>query len=241
MGSSRLPGKVLERLRGRTVIAEVLRRCRAIPGADIVCCAIPQDAADDPLAAEVERAGAIVFRGSESDVLDRYVGAAKAVSADVVMRITGDKPLLDPEICGRVLTLLEEENADFSCNNMPASWPHGIDCEAFTFDALGRAASQAVDPEDREHVTPWIRRQSDFKRVNLEGPGGAAVDLRWTLDFPEDLAFLTAVFDALPSEIEMPLYDDVMCLLEKYPDLSALNAHWQQISRYAALSEEAAP
>lgn len=241
MGSSRLPGKVLERLNDRTVIAEVLRRCQSIPGADVVCCAIPQGADDDPLAAEIERAGAIVFRGHESDVLDRYARAAEAVAADVVMRVTGDKPLIDPVICGKVLELRDAADADFSCNNMPAGWPHGIDCEAFTFDVLARAASRARDAEDREHVTPWIRRQTDIKRVNLDGPGGGNVDLRWTLDYPEDLAFFTALFDTVPSEIDMPLYQDIMRILEKRPDIAALNARWRHLSRYSASSEEAAP
>ncbi len=239
-GSSRLPGKVLRLLGERTVLAEVLRRCYAIPGADVVCCAAPEGADDDPLAAEAERAGAVVFRGHETDVLDRYAGAAEAVGADVVMRITGDKPLIDPEVCGMVLRLRGETGADFACNNMPPGWPHGLDCEAFTSDTLIRAQAEASEPDDREHVTPWMRRHPDLRRTNLDGPGGACVEMRWTIDYPEDLTFFTALFDKLAPDPGMPLYEDVMAVLERHPEIAAINARWRHLSRFAASSAEAA-
>ena len=241
MGSSRLPGKVLRRLGERSVLAEVIRRCRAIPGADVVCCAGPEGAADDPLAAEAERAGATVFRGDETDVLARYAGAAQVLDADVVMRITGDKPLIDPEICGRLLRLRAEADADFACNNMPSGWPHGLDCEVFTGEALARADAKARQAEDREHVTPWLRRHADLRRVNLQGPGGDCVDLRWTLDYPEDLTFFEALFEKLAPGPAMPLYEDVMAVLGRHPEIAAINARWSHLSRFAASSAEAAP
>ncbi len=240
MGSSRLPGKVLRRLSERSVLAEVVRRCRAIPGADVVCCAAPEGAADDALAAEAEAAGATVFRGDETDVLARYAGAARVLGADVVMRITGDKPLIDPQICGRLLRLRAETDADFACNNMPSGWPHGLDCEVFTGEALARADREAEAAEDREHVTPWLRRQPGLCRVNLEGPGGDCVALRWTLDYPEDMAFLEALFEKLAPGPDMPLYDDVMAVLDRHPEISEINARWSHLSRFAVSSAESA-
>jgi spore coat polysaccharide biosynthesis protein SpsF (cytidylyltransferase family) len=100
MASTRLPGKVLKPLRDGTVLREVLRRCRAIPGVDIVCCAVPESAANDPVAREAESCDAAVHRGHDTDVLDRYAGAARVLAADTVMRVTSDCPLIDPGLCG---------------------------------------------------------------------------------------------------------------------------------------------
>lgn len=224
LGSSRLPGKVLKPLARGTVLEEVLRRCRAIPGADLVVCAVPEDGKDDPVVAEALRCGAIVTRGSETDVLDRYLQASKAVGADVVMRVTSDCPLIDPEVCGAVLDLRAAEGADYACNNMPPSFPHGLDCEAFTRDALELAWRQAIAPEDREHVTPWLRRAPEIRRAVLAGPGGNFAHLRWTLDFPEDYSFLKEVFGLLPSSPALPGWKEVLALLVEHPAILELNA-----------------
>ncbi len=157
MGSSRLPGKVLLPLAGQTVLWHVLTRCQAIPGIDLVACATTQAAADIAIVREAERAGARVYRGSQADVLGRYQQAARSLGADVIMRVTGDCPLIDPDVCGKVLALRAETGADYACNNMPRSWPYGLDCEAFTANALFQAANTAKTSNEREHVTPWIR------------------------------------------------------------------------------------
>lgn len=224
MMSSRLPGKVMEKVGGHTVLFHVLRRCQAIPGIDVVCCATTESAESDVVADEASRCEAEVFRGSESDVLDRYHRAARHLGAEVVLRVTSDCPLIDPEICARVLDLRDGTGADYACNNMPRSWPHGLDCEAFTTPALTRAATEAHEPEEREHVTPWLRRDPSVRRANLEGPGGAAAAQRWTLDYPEDLEFLRAVFDRLPPWPALPGFDEVLALLEREPELAVINA-----------------
>ncbi|HEX6977955.1 MAG TPA: glycosyltransferase family protein [Alphaproteobacteria bacterium] len=198
MASTRLPGKVLRTLAGATVLAHVIERCRAIRGADVVCCAVSDDRDSDPVAREAERVGAAVFRGSEHDVLDRYWQAANWLGADLVMRVTSDCPLVDPEVCDAVLDLQRSTGADYACNNMPPSWPHGLDCEACTFAWLTRAHREAVRPSEREHVTPFIRNHPEARKVNLPGPGGDAVHHRWTIDHPADFTFLTEIFSRLP-------------------------------------------
>lgn len=223
MTSTRLPGKVMLGLAGHTVLAQVLHRCATIPGADAVCCAIPLDAIHDPLLGEAEHAGASVFRGSEDDVLDRYFHAAQALGADVVMRVTSDCPLIDPAVCGRVLRLVTEEGADYACNNMPPSWPHGLDCEAFTFAALALAAETARQPDEREHVTPWLRNHPELHKANLIGPGGAAAEQRWTLDFPEDYDFFARLFRELPPWPEIPSTDEVLAILANHPHIQTIN------------------
>jgi spore coat polysaccharide biosynthesis protein SpsF (cytidylyltransferase family) len=222
--STRLPGKVLRPLRGRTVLAHVLGRAARIPGVDVVCCAVPDDVSSDPIAAEARAAGAVVFRGSETDVLGRYHGAAETVRANTVLRLTSDCPLLDPELCGRVLALLHERKADFATNNMPPSWPHGVDCEAFPAPVLARAAAEARAPYDREHVGPWMRREPGLLRVNVTGPGGPAARLRWTLDYPEDYDFLVALFAHLPAWPHVASTAEIVALLDAHPEIVSLNA-----------------
>lgn len=223
-GSTRLPGKVLEDLAGHTVLEHVLHRCRAIPGADLVCCAVPIGASSDRVADEARRAGASVYRGDEHDVLARYYGAAREADATVVMRVTSDCPLIDPQVCGAVLRLRAERGADYVCNNMPRTGPHGLDCEAFTFAALERAAREASDASSREHVTPWLRSHPQLVRLNLPAePQG--LELRWTLDYPEDLAFLRALFPLLPPWPAIPASGEVMRILARHPEIARINAH----------------
>ncbi len=167
MGSSRLPRKVMRMLAGRTVLRHVLTRCRAIPAADVVVCAVPDDEASAPLEAVAVECGTEIFRGPEMDVLARYLGAARAVDANIVMRVTSDCPLIDPAICGEVLALRERERADYAANNAPRSFPHGLDCEAFTTAALAESDTNTQVASDREHVTPWLRRAPHLKRANL--------------------------------------------------------------------------
>ncbi len=168
LGSTRLPGKVLMDLGGVTVLGSVLNRCKAIK-ADVVCCAIPFE--DDAIAEESERWGVSVWRGPEDDVLARYYGAAEALGATEIMRITADCPFIDPTVCNAVFELRAAQNADYASNVMPRGWPKGLDCEAFTFDALEQAHEQATFSYDREHVTAWLQRSPHIRRVNLEGPG----------------------------------------------------------------------
>ncbi|MDY0883191.1 UDP-2,4-diacetamido-2,4,6-trideoxy-beta-L-altropyranose hydrolase [Dongia soli] len=221
-GSTRLPGKVLGALGGRTVLEHVLTRCRAIHGVDTVVCATTDKASDDPVAAEATRLGFEVFRGDESDVLSRYLGAARHVDADIIMRVTADCPLIDPAICAAVLRLRHETDADYASNNMPRSFPHGLDCEAFTRVALEEAARVTTDVYDREHVTPWLRRHPSLTRANLTGPGWPATSYRWTLDYPDDQAFLSAVFNQA-TEAQLADMQSVLSLLSEHPDFSRLN------------------
>ena len=213
MGSTRLPGKVLKKLAGETVLSHVLRRCKQIEGIDTVCCAVPNSANSDSVAEEAVRCGVVVFRGAEYDVLNRYYKAAQEIGADVIMRVTSDCPLIDPEICGEVLWALR--NADYACNNMPRRWPHGLDCEAFTIKALEFANRWARS--QREHVTPYLRTHPDVLRMNTLGPGARG---RWTLDYPEDLAFFKALFKKIDREAG---FDEVWQVLQNHPEIAAIN------------------
>ena len=237
IGSSRLPGKVMMPLGSKTVLAHVIERCHAITGIDAVCCAIPDGLADNVVAAEAWRAGAQVFRGAEADVLERYWRAAVWLRLDVVLRVTADCPLLDPAVCADVLALRQATGADYACNNQPPSWPHGLDCEAFTFTALNRAARDAFRPWQREHVTPWLREDEATVRANLAMPGEPADHHRWTLDTAQDLEFLREVVWRLPDGRAGWDYRCVLGVVAAEPALFAINAgqdRWEGLKRSMA-------
>ncbi|WP_249225615.1 glycosyltransferase family protein [Tardiphaga alba] len=213
----------------RTVLEEVLGRCASIPGVDVVVCAVPDKPESETLEALTRACGAEVYRGSETDVLQRYLGAARAANADVIMRVTSDCPLIDPEICGAVLRLRATEAADYASNNLERTFPHGLDCEAFTTPALIDAEAATQLAHDREHVTPWLRRSPGLKRVNLAAREPYHVDERWTLDYPEDLSFMQAVFSEMP-KMTRGYMADILAILDANPALRAINAHRRLVS-----------
>lgn len=232
-GSSRLPGKVLLPLGDRSVLAHVLDRCRAIAGIDVVCCAVPEGAADDPVAEAANRLGASVVRGPEFDVIERYRLAADTLDLDVVMRVTSDCPLIDPDVCAAVLALRGAVGADYACNNAPPSWPHGLDCEVMTTRVLARAARLAERAWQREHVTPWLRNHPGIARANLAmAPtvSEAAVHQRWTLDTPQDLAFLRALVARLPAGADGWSWKVPLAIVDADPALFALNAGAERLA-----------
>lgn len=222
LGSTRLPGKVLMDLAGQTVLRHVVERCAAIPGIDAVCCAVPDLAQDEPVATDATQCGALVSRGPELDVLARYALAARESGATTVMRVTSDCPVLDPAIAGEVLRLVTEGGADYACNNLPPSFPHGLDCEAFSAEWLWRADREAGLPSEREHVTPYLRNHPALRRSMLTGPG--STHHRWTLDTPDDLDFLRALFARLPAGPSGWDYRVPLAIVEADPALAAINA-----------------
>ncbi len=223
MGSTRLHGKVMQTIAGKPALAHVLERCKRIERADAVVCAVPDQAESAALESIAHACGASVYRGSEQDVLGRYLGAAEMIGADVVMRVTSDCPLIDPAVCDGVLNLRARMGGEYVANNTPRTFPHGLDCEAFTTEALAQANHETQELYDREHVTPWLRRAPHLKRGNLDSMRRDLDRHRWTLDYPEDLAFFRAVFAALLPESEATM-EDVLAVLSAHPELSEINA-----------------
>lgn len=220
MGSTRLPGKVLADVGGTPLIAHVVERARRIGGVDEVALAIPDLAEDDQLAEAGDALGVRVVRGSPDDVLDRYALAASATSADVVVRVTGDCPLLSPSVSSRVVAAVA--GSDYASNTLERTYPRGLDTEAFTVDALRAAADEAQEPAEREHVTPFIWRRPERFRLRSVRDAVDRSGLRWTVDVPEDLELVrTIVAELGRSEFDA---NDVLELLERRPELSILNA-----------------
>jgi spore coat polysaccharide biosynthesis protein SpsF (cytidylyltransferase family) len=192
MGSTRLPGKVMTDLDGQPLLALVLERTAKTPGLDAVAVAAPDLPRDDVVADYCAANGFECVRGSESDVLDRYHHAAERLEADIVVRITADCPLIDPEVVGRLLSFRAENDFDYAGNATGAlppgrnRFPDGLDCEVFTRAALDLAHREATEPYDREHVTPFLGRDERLKRGVLEAEEDYG-DERWTVDYPSDL------------------------------------------------------
>ncbi len=195
MTSSRLPGKVMLPLGSKTVLGEVLTRCWQINRINQVCCAIPIGAEHDILEEEIKKYKAILFRGSENNVLERYYEAAKFLKADIIMRITSDCPLINSEVCGKVLEKHIITCSEYTCNNMPPTWPHGYDCEVFGINQLKEAVINSYLPQDFEHVTTWMRRS--LKVLNLENPNGNQYSDRITLDTIEDYKKISEIFNEI--------------------------------------------
>jgi spore coat polysaccharide biosynthesis protein SpsF len=199
MGSTRLPGKVLLTLCGKSVLAHVIGRAKAAPGIDEVVVATTTLRADDAVAAEAERAGACIHRGSESDVLSRYHGAAKETHADTVVRLTADCPMLDPELVGVLVRKFVDRKGriDYLSNTLVRTYPRGLDAEVFSMAALERAWREATLPDEREHVTPYIYRHPETFRLENHAAARDDSDLRITLDTPEDWIVIQRVSEAL--------------------------------------------
>jgi len=199
LGSTRLPAKVLLPLpTGRTVLEEVIHRCRQIKGVDVVVVAVADDAGSDIVAQNAEFAArgapsayndslppVRVVRGPERDVLKRYVMAAEEVKADIIMRVTADCPLVDPEVCAEVLSQLKNDGLDYCSNVHPRTFPKGFDVECLTMETLKRVDQLATSDDCREHVTLYVYTTEGFKRDNYQQNVDRS-HVRLTLDILED-------------------------------------------------------
>lgn len=204
LGSSRLPGKSMRVLKKRTLISHVVERAKAVRGLDGVVVATSDHERDDGLAEECARLGVTVFRGPEQDVLKRMLNAATAHEADVIMRITGDCPLLCPHVAEEVLSLHDSMGEyAYAWNDVRQSgYPDGTDVEVFHRFMLETADRHTSDPLGREHVTPFMRMQYRVETVLSPVDGS-----RWKLsvDTQSDYDFVAAVYKHLkPGELALP-------------------------------------
>jgi glutamate-1-semialdehyde-2,1-aminomutase len=224
MGSTRLPGKVLADVGGRPMLEHIVSRLRRSRLIDDVIVATSGTKADDRIVETGEKKNFKVFRGDENDVLDRYYQAAKSVNADVVARITGDCPLIDPDIVDRVIAAFLSEECDYASNTLVCTYPDGLDTEVFSFSTLEIAWSDGRRVADREHVTPFIRTSRRFRLHNVESDLGRSTrHLRWTVDEPRDLEFIRAIYERLGGG-EFFGWHQVLALLDADPMVGDLNA-----------------
>lgn len=240
MGSSRLPGKVLELVAGRPMLWHIVDRLRQAPGLSQVVVATSSAAQDQPVRDLCVELGVRCVPGSEHDVLDRYYEAAQARAADPVLRITADCPFVDPEVVGRVLRLFQTGEYDYCAAatggaafyDTRPKFPDGLDVECFSFSALATAHRDTHVKSDREHVTPYLYRSGKF-RVELLACDGDRGTLRWTVDHPEDLELVRQVYDALYRPDRAFGMHDILTLITERPELARLNQAYVGHEGYA--------
>jgi spore coat polysaccharide biosynthesis protein SpsF len=252
MSSSRLPGKILADISGQPMLSRVMIRTSWAKTLDQIIFATTTDASDQAVAEYCDLTGFDFTRGSLFDVLDRYYQTASQAKADVVVRITADCPVIDPDLIDDVVNTLLENEYDFVCNRLPhqRTYPIGLDVEACTFKALKKAWKEAKGPQHREHVMPYFyegvqfesqvkSRRSDLRPVTCDfgtSPRGFKVallnhitdfgDYRWTVDTPEDLEFMREVYKRFDGRDDFK-WKEVLDLVHDHPELAKINANVQ--------------
>jgi glutamate-1-semialdehyde 2,1-aminomutase/spore coat polysaccharide biosynthesis protein SpsF len=239
MGSSRLRGKSMAEIEGRPMLWHVMQRVKRARLVDRVVVATSTAPADDVIEKMCLENGVQCYRGSENDVLDRYYHAARAEKAAQVVRITADCPLIDPEVIDRVVSRFQRGDLDYASNAMVRTYPDGLDTEICSFAALERAWHESTRPYEREHVTPYLRSDK-FRTANIENDASSLYQhYRWTVDEPEDLEFIRAVYKAF-RERETFGMKDVLELIEKNPGLEKMNADIvSNVGYYKSLFDDA--
>ncbi len=224
VSSTRLPGKVLEPVLGEPMLARQLERIGRARRIDRLVVATSDQPSDDEIERLCGRIGVACHRGSLPDVLDRFHGAASAIAPRHVMRLTGDCPLTDPSVLDALIELHVDGGFDYSSNVRPRTYPHGLDAEIFTIELLERAWHEAHTPYEREHVTPFMNAAGrDGVRQGSLVASEDRSELRWTVDHPEDLAFVRAVFEALYPRDPAFTTADVLAFLGEHPEVAAIN------------------
>ncbi|MEY8763045.1 MULTISPECIES: cytidylyltransferase domain-containing protein [Clostridium] len=231
-GSTRLPGKVLKKICGKTILEHDIDRLKRSNGIDKIVIATTTKEQDDIIVEIAEKALVGYFRGSEQDVLSRYYYAAKQYDADIVIRVTSDCPLIDPKIIDNMVEkfkrLNKTENIDYLSNKIKPTYPRGLDVEIFTFKALEKCFKEADKDYEKEHVTPYIYLNPDkFKFKNYENKKDYS-KFRWTLDTKEDLELIEIIYNNLYKENSFFYFEDILKFVLDNPEVSIVNENVRQ-------------
>ena len=223
MGSTRLPGKVLKKINNRFVLDYVIERLKFSDKINDVILATTKDKKDDVLETYAIEREVRYFRGSEEDVLSRYYHAAKKYGGEIIVRITSDCPLIDPEIVDNVINKHIDNKADYTSNVIKRTYPRGLDTEVFNFDVLSEAYKNANEKYQHEHVTSYmIEHPEKFKLQNIEAKGKLKrPDIRITVDTKEDFELIKKIilhFNNLNFKT-----DDIIGFLDRNPELIEIN------------------
>lgn len=228
MGSTRLPGKVLKEVMGKSLLAYQLERLKRVKNASLICVATTHKAEDMPIVELCQHLGVQCFRGEELDVLERYRTAADAYEADAIVRITSDCPLIDPEVVDQVIQefIAKSPQVDYVSNVYPErTFPRGMDTEMFSSNALKTAAQEAKNPNEREHVTLYFyHHPKRFTWGTVKG-SGEGVDCRLTVDTIEDFNLISLILENLYPRNPQFTLREVLELLKQHPEWKKINAH----------------
>jgi len=225
LNSTRFYGKVLQDICGKMLIDHIVERIRAATHVDKIVLATTESPMDDSLVSHVEARGYCeIFRGSEEDVLDRFYHCALTRKPERLIRVTADDPLKAPELIDfAVSALLADHSLDYCSNTILPTYPEGLDIEVFTMEALARAHRESRLPSEREHVTPYMWKHPNlFKTLNFEHSEDLS-SWRWTVDRPDDLAFIRAIYAEFFHGSSVFSYLDVIDFLKRSPAMLEMN------------------
>jgi spore coat polysaccharide biosynthesis protein SpsF len=229
MGSTRLPGKALEDIGGETMLARAVMRTKQARLLHETIVATTTTEKDNAIVDECQRLHFALYRGEEHDVLDRYYQAALAYKVDTIVRITSDCPLIDPTIIDRVIGAFLSKSPDYASNVVERNYPMGLDVEVMTMQALTKAWREADKPYERTHVTPYIYQNTSlFRLLHVTGDADYS-HYRWTVDTPEDLAFVRTIYERFGNSNSIR-WKEVIGLLDSEPELADINRHIRQKS-----------
>lgn len=230
MRSTRLPGKVVASIVNKPMLHHIVERLRASQRISTIILATTTLKEDNLLEDFAREVGLTCYRGEEQDVLARYYGAATQFHIEIIVRICADDPLVDPRIIDEVVQSHLDSDADYTSNGIVRTFPLGLDAEVFSYRALEKAYNEAQEGYEREHVTPYIYQHPNlFKIESVEANGKLRrPDLRLTVDTEEDLRLIREIFQRLYRDGRIFYTEDVIDLLDKHPELVAINAHVRQ-------------
>lgn len=230
IGATRLPGKPLREVMDRPLLGYLVERLRRCTKADEIVIATTTNPQDQQIVDYCHWEQIPLFRGSEQDVLDRYVKAAHSFAADVVVRITADCPLIDPQVVDKTIGYFLDHYPDYDyvSNMLTKGYPRGMDVEVFSMKALQDADLNGVHPEEREHVTLYMYRHPELFRVGHVELGRDESHHRWTVDTEEDFQLVAKILEALYPVYPTFTFEDIILLLSKHPDWVAINSHIEQ-------------
>jgi len=201
MGSTRLPNKVMKPIGGVPMIELLLARLSGAKQIDQIVVATSVDKKNKPLVEHVESLGYLCVRGSENDLLERYLDAARRSRADVVVRITGDCPLVDPVLVDDCISRFLDTDVDYLSNTSPPTFPDGLDISVVKIDVLRCAGLDAHSRYDREHVMPFIKNSGNFVLGTIQNDIDYST-MRWTVDEPADFKVICNVFAHFAPDID---------------------------------------
>jgi spore coat polysaccharide biosynthesis protein SpsF len=230
MTSTRLPGKVLKQVLGKSLLEYQIERLQRVKMASQIVIATTPNETDQPIIDLCDLLSISYYFGSEDDVLARFHGAAITHQADVVVRVTSDCPLIDPRVIDEVIQFYVDAypKYDYVSNCLEKSYPRGMDTEVFAFRALDEAFYQATAQQDREHVTPYIYRKSDRYKLGQVNYFEDHSAHRWTVDTPEDFELIRRILETLyPLKKEFSL-EDCLNLISQNPEWRMINQHIEQ-------------
>lgn len=230
MTSTRLPGKVLKTVLGKSLLEHQIERLRRVHLADELVIATTVNPEDEPIVALGDSLMVPVCRGSEDDVLARYYETAVTHGADVIVRVTSDCPLIDPAVIDQVINyfLTSHPAFDYVSNRIVPSYPRGMDTEVFSFKSLAAAFNEGMLLPDREHVTPFIYRHPDRYALGNLSYWDDQSRHRWTVDTADDFELIRRIIEALYPDNPLYSLEDVLLLMDRHPDWFLINAHVEQ-------------